>query len=76
MATIQETLDAVTASGDRLDSLLTLVEGLRKQISEVPGIPADVQAKIDAIFAEAKENTDKIDRALNLNVPPATPTQP
>jgi hypothetical protein len=76
MATIDETLAAVTRSGDRLDSLIVYVEGLRAQLDEAlkdVSIPPDVQAKIDAIFQEAEENVAKTDRALNTNVPPATP---
>lgn len=76
MATIDETLAAVTRSGDRLDSLIIYVEGLKTQLDEALSgvkLPAGVQEKIDAIFQEAEDNAAKTDRALNVNVPPATP---
>lgn len=76
MATIDETLEAVTRSGDRLDSLIVYVEGLKKQLDDALAgvtLPAGVQAKIDAIFQEAEENVAKTDTALNSNVPPPSP---
>ena len=72
MPTLDETLAAVTASGDRLDSLITFVAGLKQQLLDALAgqITPEMQAKIDAIFAEATENTGKIDAALNANTPP------
>jgi hypothetical protein len=75
MPTIDETLAKVTESGDRLDSLLIYVGDLKKNLEEALAgqITPDMQAKIDAIFAEAEENRGKIDKALNTNVPPPEP---
>ena len=73
MPTIDETLAKVTESGDRLDSLLLFVDGLKKSLDEAlaGAITPAIQAKIDAIFNEANENVAKTDAALNTNVPPA-----
>ena len=75
MATLQEALDRVTASGDRLDSLIEYNKGIKAQLDSVLAgvLTPEQQAQIDAIFAEADENVGKTDRALNVNVPPATP---
>lgn len=73
MPTLDETLAKVTEQGDRLDSLIAFVDGLKKQIEEKANLTPEQQAQVDAIFAEAEENSGKIDRALNVNVPPATP---
>lgn len=78
MPTLDETLAKVTEQGDRLDSLIAFVTGLKQQLEEAlkGQITPEMQAKIDAIFNEADENAKKIDDALNLNVPPPTPLQP
>lgn len=78
MPTLDETLAKVTEQGDRLDSLIAFVSGLKAQLEEAlkGQITPEMQTKIDAIFAEAAENTQKIDNALNTNTPPATPLQP
>lgn len=75
MPTLDETLAKVTEQGDRLDSLLAFVSGLKKQLEEALAgqLTPEMQAKIDAIFTEAEENRAKIDEALNVNVPPPTP---
>lgn len=72
MPTLDETLAKVTEQGDRLDSLLAFVSGLKKQLEEALAgqMTPEMQAKIDAIFTEAEENRAKIDEALNVNVPP------
>jgi len=75
MPTLDETLAKVTEQGDRLDSLIEFVSGLKKQLEEALAgqLTPEMQAKIDAIFKEAEENTGKIDAALNANTPPPEP---
>ena len=73
MATIDQVLADVTDEGSRLDSLSTLISGLKQQLTDALSgliIPADVQTKIDAVFAAAEDNKAKIDAALNTGVPP------
>lgn len=74
MRTVEEMLAKVRENGDRLDSLLTYVEGLREKVSEVGKLTPEQQAAVDAAFDEAAENVAKTDAALNANVPP--PEQP
>ena len=75
MATLDQVLADVTDESTRLDSLSTLIAGLKQQVADALAgttLPAPVQAKIDAIFAQAETNKGKIDTALNTNVPPPT----
>lgn len=67
MATLDEVLADVTAETTQLDSLSTLIAGLQKQLADALAgttLPADVQAKVDAIFAAAEANKAKIAAAL------------
>lgn len=76
MATLDQVLTDVTDESNRLDSLSTLIDGLKTQLSDAlsgANLPAPVQAKVDAIFAAAETNKGKIDAALNANVPAPTP---
>ena len=73
MPTIDETLAKVTLSGDRLDSLLIVYGDLQKNLETALAnqMTPEMQAKIDAVFAEANENVGKTDVALNAGVAPA-----
>ncbi len=75
MATFDEVLAEVTAQGSRLDSLDALIEGLRKQVADaVSGqLTPEQQKAVDDIFAAAKENTARIDKAFDDNVEEPTP---
>lgn len=73
MATLDETLAAVTAEGTKVDSIIALLTGIKAQLDAVlaGGLTPDVQAKVDAIFAQATTNAAKIDAAITANTPPA-----
>src|SRR4051812_30847691 len=59
MATLDEVLQDVTDESTVIDSINTLVQGLRQQLADAlsgANLPAPVQAKIDQIFAAAESN--------------------
>ena len=77
MATLEETLAAVTAEDTKIDSIVAYNTGLKKQLDDALAgatLPAPVQAKIDDIFARANASAAKIDTALNANTPPPAVT--
>jgi len=71
MATIDEVLALVTAETTALDSVIALIDGLKKQLDDIiaGALPPAVQAKVDAVFAAANANAAKIVDALDTNVP-------
>ncbi len=75
MATLDETLAAVTAEDTKVDSIISLLTGVEKQLADVlaGALPPDVQAKVNAIFAQATASAGKIDAAITANTPPAAP---
>jgi hypothetical protein len=73
MATLDDTLSAVTAQSTVDDSIITLLNGLAAQIAAGGLSPAD-QAKVDQIFAAVNANAAKITAAVSANTP-VTPTQ-
>lgn len=77
MATLDEVLAEVTDEGTRLDSIQALIDGIKQQLADALSgttLPADVQAKVDAVFAGLEANKAKLDKALNAGVetPPAS----
>ena len=72
-ATLDQVLSDVTAQTTKLDSIVSLITGLKQQLADALAgttLPPAVQAKVDAIFATAEANSAKIDTALSANVPP------
>jgi hypothetical protein len=72
--TIDEVLAAVRAASTRTDSIIADRAALKQQVDDAlknVSIPADVQGKLDAIFEIETTDAQKIDAALNANVPPA-----
>lgn len=69
MATLDETLAAVTEEGTKDDSIIALLAGIKAQLDEVlaGGLTAANQAKVDAIFAAATANSGKIQTAIDAN---------
>jgi len=75
MATIDEALEAVRSASTRTDSIIADRAAIKKQLEDAlanVNLPADVQAKIDEILDIEKSDAEKIDAALNANVPPPT----
>jgi ABC-type transporter Mla subunit MlaD len=71
MATLTETLAAVTDEDTKVDSIIALVGGLQSQVNAVlaGNLPPALQAQVNAVFDQAKASGAKIDTALNANVP-------
>ena len=69
MASLDETLAAVTAESTVDDSIIALLQGLAAQIAAGGLSPAD-QAKVDAIFGAAQANAAKVSAAVTANTPP------
>lgn len=70
MASIDDIASDVAAETTAIGGVSTLIQGLRDQIA-AQGIPADVQAKIDSVFAQVESNKAALAAALTANVPPA-----
>lgn len=74
MATLDETLAAVTAEDNKVDSIIALVNGLKTQLADAlsgASLPPAVQAKVDAVFAQVTASAGKIDTAITANTPTA-----
>lgn len=74
MASLDETLAAVSAEDTKIDSIIAYNTGLKKQLDDVlsgANLPPGVQAKVDAIFNQANASAGKIDTAIAANTPPA-----
>ena len=67
MATAQETLDAVKELGAKVDAFPGIVNTLEQAVLDAiaagGGVPADVQAALDAAFGEAKRASGVADAA-------------
>ncbi len=76
MATLQQVLDAVTAEKTAIDSLAALTAGLKQQLADALSgvtLPAEVQAKVDAVFAGVESNKQEVLDALAANTPAPVP---
>ena len=72
MATIDQVLQDVTDESTLEDSIITLLQGVQKQLADALAnttIPADVQAKIDSVFAGLEANKAKVAAAVTANTP-------
>ena len=72
MASLDETLAAVTAEDTKVDSIIALLTGIKQQLADALAgttLPAGVQAKVDQIFAQATASAGKIDTAIAANTP-------
>lgn len=79
MATLQQLLDSVTAQSSLIDSLSTMVQGLREQVNEVlqeQQVQIETQALISEIFDAAEMNKAKLVSALQANTQEATQEDP
>jgi hypothetical protein len=73
MATLDEVLAEVTDESGRLDSIQSLIDGIKQQLADAlsgTALPPAVQQKVDAVFAGLTANKAKIDTALNAGTPP------
>lgn len=76
MATAQEALEAVRANSTRTGSLLELLAQKKTELEAALGnaMTPEVQAAIDEVFNIEQSDAQRIDQALNTNVPPPSPT--
>jgi hypothetical protein len=77
MASIDDLISEVNSETTLIDSVGTLISGLKQQIADALAsagtkIPADVQAKIDQAFAQLEANKAKLAAAVQANTPAAT----
>lgn len=72
MATVQEALDAVTATKGKVDSLEALVVQLHDIIVNFPtgGLTAEQQAAVDQIKALSDTESTEVQAAIDANQPP------
>ena len=74
-ATIDQVLQDVSDESTLEDSIITLLEAIKAQLDAALAnttIPADVQTKIDAVFAGLEANKQKVADAIKANTPEAT----
>lgn len=72
MATLDEVLADVTAEKTVIDSVSTLVDGLRQQLADAlsgAALPPAVQEKVNAIFDQAEANKAALAKAVTANTP-------
>lgn len=76
MATLDEVLADVADESTKIDSLSTLVAGIKAQLDAIlaGGVTPEVQAKVDALFAGIEANKAKVQAAIDANTPPAPTT--
>ena len=73
MASLDETLAAVQAESTVDDSIIALLTGIKAQLDAAlaGGLTPEAQAKVDAIFAAAQANSQKVSDAVTANTPAA-----
>ena len=69
MRTAQEMLAAAQAQTSVVLSVVAAIKALRDEIKALPGVPADVQAAIDATFDTITADTDLLAAAITVNTP-------
>lgn len=69
MRTLEETLAAVEAESGSIQSISTLLAGIKKQLDDALGgaLTPSQQMRVDAIFNKATENKGAIDAAIKAN---------
>jgi hypothetical protein len=72
MASIDDVLAGVTELDTQEDSLIALTRNIKALLDAAlanQGIPADVQEKIDEVFAKVEANKEQVVAAINENTP-------
>ena len=73
-ATLDQILQDVTDESTVIDSISTLVQGLQQQLKDALSgatLSPAIQAKVDAVFAQAEANKAKLATAVAANTPAA-----
>jgi len=68
MHTLDEVLSDVAEERTKIDSVIVLVNGLRDQVKNLPGMSVENQAKVDAIFDAVESNKAAVGAALDANI--------
>lgn len=72
MATLDQTLDSVTANGTVGGSAVALMTSLKARLDDALSgvtLPATVQAKVDAIFNASEADKASLEAAILANTP-------
>jgi hypothetical protein len=67
MATLDDVKAMEDANSTKIDSVMVIVEGLKRQLADVLSgtiVPPALQAKIDAVFDAALANSTKLDAII------------
>lgn len=74
MATLDEVLQRVAEENTKVDSLLALLAGIKRQLDDALAAPGagtvlspEQQAKVDAIFAAVSDASAKVQTAIDAN---------
>jgi hypothetical protein len=72
MPTLDEVLADVADEKTKIDSLTTLVAGIKKQLDDILAgqLPPEVQAKVDAVFAGVEANKAEVQASIDANTTP------
>lgn len=79
MATIDDLVTEVANEATQIASVKTFIQGLQQQLADALSgvtLPADVQAKVDAVFASMQANDAALAGAINANTAAAGTTAP
>jgi hypothetical protein len=71
MIMLKDVLDKVAMETTDIGSLTVLMQGLEDKITAIPGMTPEIQAQIDALFANVDANDKAIVAAMKIGVPPA-----
>ena len=70
MATLDDIATDMTEETTSIDGLSVLLSGLKQQLADTlsgANLPPAIQAKVDAVFAQAEANKSKLADALAAN---------
>lgn len=69
MATLDEVLTDVADESTKIDGLIALLAGIKKQLDDILAgqLPPEVQAKVDAVFAAVESDKAKVQSAIDTN---------
>ena len=76
--TLDEVLAAVAPLGNKIDSLVALVGGLKQQLADALSgtLTPEQQQKVDAVFDAVAQDAAKVQAALDANAPPPVTPAP
>lgn len=75
MATLDQLVDDVTQENSLIDSISTLLAGIKQQLADALAgttLPPAAQAKVDAVFQSLEDGKGKLSAAITANTPVAS----